>query len=565
MKVTNTVFAISIVALLFASNISFGFSHREPLGEAFSVSEYESFHDVLHPLEHEALPNKDFTRIRSQAPELIRLGRAIVKLGVPKGTAQQHLNEFRSELERFAGALESFSTKAKSGSDNDLARSYSAVHDSFEMLAALLPRKRDNWAAFRGNYAAGVAEGQNLPAEWDGQKGVNIKWKTAIPGLAHSSPIVWEDLVFVTTAISSRGGDTFRHGLYGDGTASEDRSVHKWKLYALNKDTGKIVWEKTAYEGPPREKRHIKASYANSTPATDGRYVVVFFGSQGLYAFDMKGRLAWKKDLGVLNAGAYDAPDYEWGTASSPIIYKDLVILQCDTQKDSFLLAADIKTGKTVWKTDRDELPSWGTPTIFKGKSTELITNGSNFIRGYDPDTGKELWRLGGSSKITAPTPVFRDDLIVVASGRRPEAPIFVIRAGASGNITLDKGQTSNQFVVWSKQARGSYMPTPLIYGNYLYVLSNQGVLDCYDLHSGKEIYRQRMSHQGGGFSGSPIAADGKIYLPSEDGDVFVVKAGPEFENLGKNSIGELLMATPAIAGGHMYIRSQHHIFAIGR
>jgi len=245
-KVTNTLFAISIVALLFASNIALGFSHLEAGGEAFSVAEYESFHDVLHPLEHEALPNRDFTRIRSQAPELIRLGRAIVKLGVPKGTAQQH--------------------------------------------------------------------------------------------------------------------------------------------------------------------------------------------------------------------------------------------------------------------------------------------NGSNFIRGYDPDTGKELWRLGGSSKITAPTPVFRDDLIVVASGRRPEAPIFVIRGGALGNITLDKEQTSNQFVVWSKQARGSYMPTPLIYGNYLYVLSNQGVLDCYDLHSGNEIYRQRMSHQRGGFSGSPIAADGKIYLPSEDGDVFVVKAGPEFE-----------------------------------
>jgi outer membrane protein assembly factor BamB len=280
----------------------------------------------------------------------------------------------------------------------------------------------------------------------------------------------------------------------------------------------------------------------------------------------MNGRAVWKKDLGILNAGAYDAPDYEWGTASSPIIYKDLVIVQCDTQNESFLLAANVNNGETVWKTTRDELPSWGTPTIYPGRNrVELVTNASKFIRGYDPVTGKELWRLGGSSKITAPTPVFSGDLIVVASGRRPEAPIFVIRAGALGDITLDNGQSANKYVAWSKQARGSYMPTPLIYGNYLYVLSNQGVLDCYDLQTGAEIYRQRISHRGGGFSASPVAADGKIYLPSEDGEMFVVKAGPKFESLATNSIGELIMATPAISDGKMFVRSQHHVFAISR
>ena len=305
---------------------------------------------------------------------------------------------------------------------------------------------KNHWSSFRGDRAAGVAEGQSLPEKWDGGKGLNIKWKTTIPGLAHSSPIVWGNRVFVTTAISSKGGDSFRKGLYGDGDASDDRSSQQWKLYAIDKNSGKILWDRIAYEGVPREKRHIKASYANATPATDGRYVIAFFGSQGLYAFDVKGRLIWKKDLGVLNAGAYDLPDYEWGTASSPIIYKNLVIVQCDTQTGSFLLAADIKTGKTVWKTDREELPSWGTPNIYAGKDrVELVTNASNFIRGYDPATGKELWRLGGSSKITAPTPVFSGDLIVVASGRRPEAPIFVIRAGASGDITLATGQSSSK------------------------------------------------------------------------------------------------------------------------
>ena len=431
--------------------------------------------------------------------------------------------------------------------------------------SAQAPNK-NHWSSFRGERAAGVADKQNLPEQWDAAKGVNIKWKTAIPGLAHSSPIVWANQLFVTTAISSKGGDTFRKGLYGDGDASGDQSSQQWKLYAIDKNTGKVLWDRTAFEGVPREKRHIKASYANSTPATDGRYVIAFFGSQGLYAFDIKGRLAWKKDLGILNAGAYDLPEYEWGTASSPIIYKDLVFVQCDTQKGSFLLAADIKTGKTVWKTDREELPSWGTPNILSSNGrVELVTNASNFIRGYDPATGKELWRLGGSSKITAPTPVFSGDLIVVASGRRPEAPIFVIRAGALGDITLGAGQSSSKNIAWSKKARGSYMPTPLIYGDYLYVLSNQGVFDCYDLKTGADIYRERIPHHGSGFSASPVAADGKIYLTSEDGDMFVIKAGPKFETLTTNSIGEPLMATPAISEGKMFVRSQQHLFAIGK
>jgi outer membrane protein assembly factor BamB len=436
------------------------------------------------------------------------------------------------------------------------------------LVAAVADNRKPhaNWPSFRGNFASGVAEGQNLPDSWSGEKGTNVKWKTKIPGLAHSSPVVWGDKLFVTTAISSLGQGSFKHGLYGDGNASEDRSVHKWKLYALNKKTGKIIWEKVAVEGVPREKRHVKSTYANATPATDGRYVIAYFASQGLFAFDMKGRPLWKKDLGFLDAGAYDVPSYEWGNASSPIIYKDLVIVQCDTQKEDFLLALDIKTGKEVWRTSRDEIPSWGTPTIYTGKArTELVTNASNFIKGYDPMTGKELWRLGGSSKITAPTPVFADDLIVVASGRRPEAPIFVIRSGASGDITLGSGQTSNQSVAWSKTARGSYMPTPLIYGEYLYVLANQGLFDCYNLKTGEEVYRQRLPHQGGGFSASPVAADGKIYLPAEDGDIFVVKAGARFELLATNAMSELLMATPAISSGMMFVRTQHHIFAIGK
>jgi outer membrane protein assembly factor BamB len=425
---------------------------------------------------------------------------------------------------------------------------------------------RDNWPSFRGRFALGVADGQNLPDRWDGEKGTAIRWRTRIPGLGHSSPIVWGDRILVTTAVSSRSHASFKPGLYGDGTASDDRSVHQWKVYCLDKRSGRVQWEQKAAEGVPIDKRHIKSTYANSTPATDGRYIVAFFGSQGLHCYDMKGRLVWQRDLGRMDVGAYDLPEYEWGPASSPIIYKDLVIVQCDQQKGSFLTALNLKNGETVWKTAREELPSWGTPAIYPGKDRiELVTNGSNFIRGYDPETGKELWRLGGSSKITAPTPVFSGELIVIASGRRPEMPIFVVRAGASGDITLKPSETANKYVAWSRQKSGPYMPTPLIYQSHLYILRNQGILACYELATGEEKYVERIPHQGSGFSASPVAADGKIYLPSEDGDIFVVKAGPRFELLGKNGVGQLLMATPAISGGMMFVRTQSDLFAIGR
>ncbi len=428
------------------------------------------------------------------------------------------------------------------------------------------PGASSNWPSFRGPHAAGVADGQDLPDSWGGETMENIKWKTRIPGLAHSSPIVWGDRIYVTTAVSSQGDATFKHGLYGSGDASKDQSVHKWEVLCLNKNSGELIWQETADESVPKDKRHIKSTYANSTPVTDGRYVVAFFGSQGVFAFDLNGNLLWQKDLGRLDVGAYDAPTYEWGPASSPLIYRDLVILQCDTQNESFLIACDIKTGETKWRTSRDELPSWGTPTIYPGKSrVELITNSSNFIYGYEPLTGKELWRLGGSSKITAPTPVFKDSVIIVASGRRPEKPIFAIRPGGAGDISPADGESTSEFVLWSKTRVGPYMPTPLIYDKHLYVLLNQGILGCYLLASGEEVYRERIPHSGGGFSASPVAADDKLYLPGEDGEIYVVKTGPAFEVLAVNDMQELLMATPALSEGMLYVRGKDHLFAIGK
>ena len=429
------------------------------------------------------------------------------------------------------------------------------------VLAALALAALPQWPQFRGPLASGRGDGAGLPDTWSGAERRNIAWRTPIPGLAHSSPIAWGDRVFVTTAISSRKDATFKPGLYGEGTASEDVTVQKWNVIALDRGTGRVVWERTAYEGVPKEKRHIKATYANATPATDGRYVVAFFGSQGVYAYDMDGRLKWRRDLGRLNAGAYDLPEYEWGTASSPIIWKDLVILQADQQQGSFVTALRLEDGTTAWKTARDEFPSWATPAVSPGG--ELVTNSPKFIRGYDPRTGNELWRLGRSSNITAPTPVFEDGLIVVGSGRRPNAPLFVLEHGARGDITLPEGATGGGPVRWTREGAGPYMPTPIVYGGLVYVLKNQGILTAWDLRTGEKKYEERLPGVVSGFSASPVAADGKLYLASEDGDVHVVRAGPKLEVIAVNAMDEPLMATPAIAGDLLLLRGEKTLFAV--
>jgi outer membrane protein assembly factor BamB len=451
------------------------------------------------------------------------------------------------------------------GGQTDGSRRITTTRATIRPTMAAAPTARGSWPSFRGREASGVADGQNLPDAWDGASGRRILWKTPVPGLAHSSPIVWGDTVFVTSAISGRGNASFKPGLYGDGDASDDRSVHKWVVYALDKRTGRVRWERVAHEGPPRNKRHIKSTYASATPATDGRIVVAWFGSEGVHAYTVDGEPLWTVDLGRVDMGAYDIPSYEWGPASSPIIWNGLVILQCDTQADSFVLALDAETGEVVWRTPRDELPSWGSPTVAETSAgAELVTNASNFIRGYDARTGRELWRLGGSSKITAPTPIFAGGLFVVASGRAPERPIFAIRAGSRGDLTLGRDETSSRAIAWSHTARGSYMPTPLAYQGILYVLANNGILDAYEIATGREIYRQRLSRIGSGYSASPVAADGKIYLSNEDGDMLVVRAGRRFELIATNSIGELLMATPALSEGVMYVRGMSSLFAIG-
>ena len=424
-----------------------------------------------------------------------------------------------------------------------------------------------NWPSFRGWYASGVSEGPALPVKFDGRTGEGLLFKEKVPGLAHSSPIVWGNKLFLTSALSEDAGATFKPGLYGSGEASKDKSVHKWLLLCYDKRTGRLLWSRLAKTGVPRDKRHVKATYANSTPATDGQVVVTFFGSEGLFVWDLDGKPLWKKELGRLDVGAYDFPSYEWGAASSPVIHEDKVIVQVDTQGEDFLLALDSRTGKELWRTRREELPSWSTPTVVKTeKRTQIVTNGSNFIRGYDFETGKELWRLGGSSKITAPTPTWANGIMVVASGRAPERPIFGMFVDeAKGDVSLRNGGEKNRFVAWSHFKRGPYMPTPLIYRKRVYVLNNDGVLGAYDLRWGTASSYKRVPHRSHGFSASPVATNGRLYLSGEDGLVFEMSATKEPKLLRIHELGEPLMATPALSEGVMYLRGQSHLFAVGK
>jgi outer membrane protein assembly factor BamB len=423
-----------------------------------------------------------------------------------------------------------------------------------------------NWPQFRGAGAQGIAEGKGTPTAWDATKMTGVRWKTPIPGLAHSSPVVWGERVFLTTAVSSEAKPASRYGLYGEVDPVKDEPKHSWHVMALDKQTGKVVWDRIAYEGVPRTKRHPKSTHASSTPATDGKHVVALFGSQGLLiCYDMNGKLLWKQDIGVLDSGWFYDADYQWSHASSPIIYRNFVIVQADIQKDSFIAAYNITSGKQVWRTSREEISSWGTPTVYEGNGrAELVANGGKFVRGYDPQTGKELWRISPNSEITTPTPFAAHDLIFVTNGYRPIQPIYAIRPGASGDISLKDGKESNEFVAWSKQRGGPYMPTPIVYGDYFYTCSNQGVLAAYNALTGERVYQERIAGRGGAFTASPVAADGKLYFASEDGEVFVVKAGPKYELLATNPVGEVMMATPAISDGLVIVRGVNHLFAFG-
>jgi outer membrane protein assembly factor BamB len=451
------------------------------------------------------------------------------------------------------------------------AKLRSAVAAFVLILALLSPvaaqkNSAQNWPSFRGPDARGVADGFPLPATWDATAGKGVLWATLIPGLGHCSPIIWEDRIFLATAVSGIANPELKVGLYGDIASVNDNSTHRWIIYSLDRKSGKILWEKTAYTGVPKVKRHPKSTHASSTLATDGKHVVAFFGSEGLFCFDVNGKDIWKKDFGRLDSAYYVAPDAQWEFGSSPVIHKDMVLIQCDVLKGSFVAALSVNDGKEIWRTAREDVPTWGTPTVFEGKNAaQMIVNGYREVAGYDLKTGKEVWRMKGGGDIPVPTPVVAGDMAFITNAHGSLAPVIAIHLNATGDISLKGDETSNQYVAWSYPRDGAYMSTPVVYGDYLYNCRWNGILICYEAKTGKKIYQERLGNGTSGFSASPVAGDNKVYLPSEDGDVYVVEHGPAFKLIAKNPMGGALMATPAISSGIMYFRTQSQLIAIGK
>ena len=428
------------------------------------------------------------------------------------------------------------------------------------------PAPNTNWPQFRGLNASGIAEGATPPIKWNVEEKQTVAWKTPIPGLGHSSPIIWDDKVFVSSAISGKDNPELKVGLYGDIAPVQDDTAHRFMVYCVDRKTGKMLWERTAFTGKPKVKRHTKATHANSTMATDGKRVVAFFGSEGLYCFDMNGKQLWKQDFGLLDSGYFMVPSAQWGFASSPIIHDDLVIVQCDVQEGSFVAALNVKTGKEVWRNPRNEVPTWSTPTVVdSGGRKQVVLNGWKHIAGYDLKTGFEYWWLTGGGDIPVPTPVSGHGLIYITNAHGRLAPIYAIKDSAAGDISLQADTTSNSHIPWSHHREGGYMQTPIVYGDYLYVCRDHGVLSCYNAKTGERVYNERLGTGRTGFTASGVAADGRLYYTSEEGDIFVVKAGPKFELLAQNPMGEVCMATPAISGDALYFRTQGHLVSISQ
>ena len=417
----------------------------------------------------------------------------------------------------------------------------------------------DNWPQFRG-LRAGVAEDSpTLPETWSQTE--NVVWKVAVPGHGWSSPIVWDDLVVVTSAVSDDPGPGPQLGLYdGHSSSAIPAAVHRWMVYGLDVETGAVRWEREVHASPPPIARHGKNTYASETPVTDGEHVYAYFGGIGLFAFDLEGNPVWSRDLEALEYRA------GWGSGASPILHDDRIYIVNDNEGQSFLAAFDKRTGEEVLRIDREEGSNWATPFIWENNvRTEIVTAGTDKVRSYGLD-GELLWELTGMTWITAPTPYAAHGLLFVSSGFLADAvrPVYAIRPGAIGDITLGEGRDRNEYIAWSNPKLGTYSTTSLVYGDYHYTLLDRGFFICTDARTGREVYsRKRIARRATAFTASPWAYNGKIFVLSEEGETFVIQAGPEYEVLGSNVLDEMAMATPAVADGSLYIRTAGHLYRI--
>ncbi|MGH9844146.1 MAG: PQQ-binding-like beta-propeller repeat protein [Blastocatellia bacterium] len=419
----------------------------------------------------------------------------------------------------------------------------------------------NNWPQFRGPQSIGVAEDPALPDKWSTTE--NVAWKTDIPGMGWSSPIVWGNRIFLTSVIKSGETEPPKKGLYFGGDRYDiPKEEHRYIVYCVDWKTGKVAWEREVYKGAPASSRHLKNSYASETPVTDGERIYAYFGNVGLFAFDFKGNLVWKQN--------YEARKtrFGWGTAASPVVHQDRIYIINDNDQQSFLAAYDKKTGKEVWKVEREVGTNWATPYIWEsGARTELIVPATKVVRSYDLN-GKVLWEFKGMSSIAIPTPFSKFGLLYITSGYVGDQrrPVYAIKAGASGDISLKEGETSNQFIAWYQPQAGPYNPSPIIYGDIYYTLLDRGFFTAHDAKTGKEIYgKQRIDPAAGAYTSSPWAYNGKIFCLSEDGDTFVIQAGTEYKLVSKNSLGEMCMATPAIARSSLILRTASKLYRISK
>jgi outer membrane protein assembly factor BamB len=432
------------------------------------------------------------------------------------------------------------------------------IASSFLYAAEPEPSRDARWPGWRGSDGQGIVQEKGLPLEWSATR--NVLWKTEIPGKGYSSPIVWGNRIFLTTAIEGEvdpAAKPMKHQIDGqdfvhpDGVAADRK--HTFEVLALDAASGRILWQRSAWKGTPFDTRHRRSSFASPTPVTDGTLVYAYFGGEGMFAYDFDGRMAWKYQPGALGTLGV-------GVGTSPLLYESVVILQCDEDngEKSFVVGLDKKTGKEVWRVARKIEVSWATPVIVRaGGRDELITAGSQHVIAYDPATGKELWRMKGLASNAVPSPVVGDGVVVLSSGY-PEKVAVAVRPGGSGDIT------GTDRVLWTYNKGTAYVPSPILYDGLVYLMTDKGLITCLDAKTGAVKYEGARLPVPASFMASPVALGGSILLMSQDGDTFVVKAGPQFEVVRTNPLDEPISASAAAAPGRLFIRGEKHLFAIG-
>jgi len=433
------------------------------------------------------------------------------------------------------------------------------VRTAFVIAAAGTALAAD-WHQFRGPGAMGVAEDLDLPVSWGEER--NVVWKTAIPGNGWSSPVVAGDRIFVTSVVSTKEVEPPRKGLYLGGDRGAPTGEHRWMVYCVDWKTGRVLWEKEVHRSVPQSSRHLKNSFASETPVTDGKRLYAYFGNLGLYCFDLNGELLWSQSFPA-------RPTRNgWGTAASPVLHEGRIYVLNDNDGQSFLDAFDKTTGRRIWRVEREEGSNWATPYVWEnGQRTEIVTSGTGKVRSYGLD-GKLLWELSGMSSIVIPTPFSKSGLLYLTSGYVGDEnrPVYAVRPGASGDITLSAGADSSEYVAWYLPQGGPYNPSPLVYQDHYYTLYDRGFVTCHDALTGEEVYgKQRIHREAGAFTASPWAYNGKIFALSEDGETFVVQAGPEYKLLGTNVLNEMTLATPAIYRSSLIIRTAGHVYHIAK